>query len=197
MYIFKIFDKNIPKASAANPTKTTAAVIEFTEIAKQEEGFDKKKFREIKKSKKQINSRKPMNVFMMFRAVVKQMILKNIPNGSFSDISKISSILWSNRSDDLDHYMKYLAKQEEICQSEEPIKLQLRRKQIKKQKARFGENDEKTRTIVERETIGSSKKKSFKHYKIKKPNPTVKKTITKKRLKPDLRIEDIYIYTEN
>lgn len=92
MYTFMIYESET-KPNETGSLQRSPVSFEFTDIVKAEDGLNQKKLREIKKSRVELIKRKPRNMFMIFRGLVKHLILKKIPNGSFADVSKISSMV--------------------------------------------------------------------------------------------------------
>lgn len=92
MYTFRIYETH-NKLNLSEDIHNKPVSFEFTDIVKLEDGLNEKKIREIKKSKMELVKRKPRNIFMIFRSLVKHLILKKAPHGSFTDISKLSSMV--------------------------------------------------------------------------------------------------------
>lgn len=111
MYTFRLLDEDVHYDINANKNMTSIPV-EFNVITK-EEGCDIKKFTKIKKPDYQLQNRKPRNAFLIFRGIVRKPIIDLIDDKTFVEVSKLSSLLWSKRTLDLEKYMKYLAKQDE------------------------------------------------------------------------------------
>lgn len=95
--MFKITDNEAPinktkefnnEIHSSSPITTN---IEFAEVVKQEEGYNKTKFKKIYKPKSQTLGAKPRNTFIIFRSLVKSIITEHVPDASFSKISKISA----------------------------------------------------------------------------------------------------------
>lgn len=92
MYVFRIDGEN-PKQEKIPQSTKQIGEVEFTNIVKPADGFNKQKFKEIRKSKIELLLTKPRNAFMIFRSLVKQLILKKMADISFAEISKISSLV--------------------------------------------------------------------------------------------------------
>lgn len=97
MYTFRIdttsSDTDDPIAETQNSIRPT--VIEFTDVVTQKQGFNKNKFREIKRPTVEQYDKKPRNMFMIFRGLIKNLILKKLPKLSFVQSSKIASLVSS------------------------------------------------------------------------------------------------------
>ncbi|ODQ44152.1 hypothetical protein PICMEDRAFT_13902 [Pichia membranifaciens NRRL Y-2026] len=184
MYTFMIYESET-KPNETESLQRSPVSFEFTDIVKAEDGLNQKKLREIKKSRVELIKRKPRNMFMIFRGLVKHLILKKIPNGSFADVSKISSMAWSKRTPDLEKYVKYLSKQEETYQNRHC----LNNPSLKKDEAR-------TRSPLNNASIVGFNCRVFKHYQVTKSRSKSKPhhSVTTRKLFPGkFRIEDIYV----
>lgn len=185
MYTFKLTDPNVVEEETNKVA--TILPVEFNIITK-DEGYDQKKFTKIKKPKCQMNNRKPRNAFLMFRGLVRLPITKFIENVSFVNVSKFSSMLWARRTEEVEHYMKYLAKQDEKhWESKSRI-----RKDVAKPKDKFSEVQSTSRIFV----CDSEEKhnKKFRYYKVNKPTT---KLIVRPQKKLATRVQDVFISHNN
>ncbi|TID31000.1 hypothetical protein CANINC_000411 [Pichia inconspicua] len=180
MYTFKLSD---PEVTQKQITKVaTITPVEFSIITK-DEGYDQKKFTKIQKPKYQQNNRKPRNVFLMFRGLVRLPIKNLMGDISFENVSKLSSSMWAKRTADVENYMKYLAKQDEIYWENKSQLKQLVSKRIKNTKSLptsyvfISDDDEKPN-------------KRFRHYRIEKPTT---KLIVRSQKKSATRVQDVFI----
>lgn len=94
MYTFRIYDADVKKKKK-RPQKKIGQ-LEFTDIVRSDEAFNKKKVRQIKKSKVELIKPKPRNMFMIFRCLAKHLIQQEVQSYSFTDTSKILSIVSIN-----------------------------------------------------------------------------------------------------
>lgn len=191
MYIFKPKknDKDINSRNYVPNQNNMASLkkVEFIDVVKSTDGFDKKKYREIKRSTVQLSLRKPRNMFMIFRSLIKCFILDKFPSVSFTDVSKISSLMWANRNKNLEKYVKYLAEQDDIYRDcAEVIQSKPKNKKMKRKRILY-EDDKNDET--ENDNNKRCKKNKFVPYKIKNK----KDNLTSSNNNKQDRIEDIYM----
>lgn len=85
----KLTDSGSTRNRSESVSQNVGAV-EFVQVVKQEHGYDEKEYKKILRSEIEKESKKPRNIFLIYRSLVKQYLMNYLSIKGFTEISEES-----------------------------------------------------------------------------------------------------------